>query len=76
MTLLATISRHACFGGVLGYYQHPSRTNHCDMRFAVYSPPQAANGPVPVIYYLAGLTCTDGCASKKFRGASSAASLK
>jgi S-formylglutathione hydrolase len=57
--LLATISRHACFGGVLGYYQHASQANNCDMRFAVYVPPQAAKGPVPVLYYLAGLTCTE-----------------
>ena len=59
MALLATISRHAAFGGVLGYYQHPSKANNADMRFAVYSPPQAAHGPVPVLYYLAGLTCTE-----------------
>jgi S-formylglutathione hydrolase len=57
--MLATLSRHACFGGVLGYYQHPSQANNCDMRFAVYEPPQAAAGPVPVLYYLAGLTCTE-----------------
>ena len=57
--MLATISRHAAFGGVLGYYQHPSQANNCDMRFAVYAPPQAANGPVPVLYYLAGLTCNE-----------------
>jgi S-formylglutathione hydrolase len=57
--MLATLSRHACFGGVLGYYQHPSQANNCDMRFAVYSPPQTATGPVPVLYYLAGLTCTE-----------------
>ena len=44
---------------MLGYYQHPSQTNHCDMRFAVYVPPQAARGPVPVVYYLAGLTCNE-----------------
>jgi S-formylglutathione hydrolase len=24
----------------------------------VYAPPQATAGPVPVLYYLAGLTCT------------------
>ena len=59
MSILATLSRHACFGGVLGYYQHHSQANNCDMRFAVYAPPQAAKGPVPVIYYLAGLTCTE-----------------
>jgi S-formylglutathione hydrolase len=59
LTLLATISRHAAFGGVLGYYQHRSQANDCDMRFAVYSPPQASAGPVPVLYYLAGLTCNE-----------------
>ena len=57
--LLATISQHACFGGVLGYYQHRSQANNADMRFAVYSPPQAAHGPVPVLYFLAGLTCNE-----------------
>jgi S-formylglutathione hydrolase len=59
MALLATISRHECFGGVLGYYQHPSSAINGDMRFAVYAPPQAAHGTVPVLYYLAGLTCTE-----------------
>jgi len=28
------------------------------MNFAVYAPPQAARGKVPVVLYLAGLTCT------------------
>jgi len=57
--MIATISKHACFGGTLGYYQHPSKVNDCDMKFAVYSPPAAARRPVPVLYYLAGLTCTE-----------------
>ena len=29
------------------------------MRFAVFTPPQAARAPVPVLYFLAGLTCTE-----------------
>ncbi len=29
------------------------------MKFAVFTPPQAARGTVPVLYYLAGLTCTE-----------------
>ncbi|MNT26132.1 S-formylglutathione hydrolase [compost metagenome] len=29
------------------------------MRFSVYVPPQAEQGPVPVLFYLAGLTCTE-----------------
>ena len=28
------------------------------MTFAAYMPPQAKNGPVPVLWYLSGLTCT------------------
>ena len=59
MTILATLSQHACLGGTLGYYKHPSQANDGDMRFAVYTPPQAEAGRVPVLYYLAGLTCTE-----------------
>ncbi|HUQ11734.1 MAG TPA: S-formylglutathione hydrolase [Steroidobacteraceae bacterium] len=58
-TIVATIAKHACHGGELGYYQHPSWVNDCDMKFAVFTPPQAAQGLVPVLYYLAGLTCTE-----------------
>jgi S-formylglutathione hydrolase len=57
--MIATLSKHACRGGELAYYQHPSVANDCDMKFAVFTPPQAAQGPVPVLYYLAGLTCTE-----------------
>lgn len=56
---LTTISQHAAHGGVLGYYKHPSSANHCEMKFAVYAPPQAASAKVPVLYFLAGLTCTE-----------------
>jgi S-formylglutathione hydrolase len=54
-----TISKHRCFGGVVGFYKHHAATTACDMRFSVYLPPQAESGPVPVLYYLAGLTCTE-----------------
>lgn len=56
---IETISRHFCHGGDLGYFRHRSEVNDCDMKFAVFTPPQVANGPVPVLYYLAGLTCTE-----------------
>jgi S-formylglutathione hydrolase len=56
---IETVSTHACHGGVLGYYKHRSQANDCEMRFAVYTPPQAAAKPAPVLYYLAGLTCTE-----------------
>ena len=56
---LNTISEHRCFDGIQGYYAHASAEIGLDMRFAVFQPPQARTGPVPVVYYLAGLTCTE-----------------
>lgn len=56
---LGTVSTHRCFGGTVGYYRHRSEVNDCDMRFAVYAPPAASRGPVPVLTWLAGLTCTE-----------------
>lgn len=48
------------FGGWTKHYAHRSTTLNCDMRFAIYLPPQTAKGQkVPVIYWLSGLTCTD-----------------
>lgn len=59
MACFETISEQRCFGGVQGFYRMPSAECGLPMRFAVYQPPQAANGPVPALYYLAGLTCTE-----------------
>jgi S-formylglutathione hydrolase len=57
--MVETLSEHACFGGVQGFYRHESAQIGATMRFGVYRPPQAANGPVPALIYLAGLTCTE-----------------
>jgi S-formylglutathione hydrolase len=56
---IETISEHRCFGGTQGYYRHHSDACGGRMKFSVYRPPQAARGTVPVLYYLAGLTCTE-----------------
>ncbi len=56
---IETLARHACHGGVLGYYKHRSTAVDGDMKFAVFAPPAAAGARVPVLYYLAGLTCTE-----------------
>jgi S-formylglutathione hydrolase len=56
---IETISEHRCFKGVQGYYRHASEACRGPMRFAVYRPPQAERGRVPVLFYLAGLTCTE-----------------
>src|SRR5579862_7796084 len=57
--MLETLSQHCCFGGTQGFYRHASAVIGLPMRFAVYQPPQASDGPVPVLFYLAGLTCTE-----------------
>jgi S-formylglutathione hydrolase len=59
VTALETLAEHRCFGGVQGYYRHESRECGSPMRFSVYRPPAAQSGSVPVLYYLAGLTCTE-----------------
>jgi S-formylglutathione hydrolase len=45
------------------------------MRFAVFTPPQAEKGRVPVLYYLAGLTCTEETFMMKAGAQRSAAEL-
>ena len=57
--IFEVLSEHACFGGVQGYYKHASTVIGLPMRFGVYRPPQALAGPVPVLVYLAGLTCNE-----------------
>lgn len=57
---LEITSANKSFGGWIKHYTHHSEALSCDMRFAIYLPPQTANGrKVPVIYWLSGLTCTD-----------------
>ncbi len=53
------LSEQRCFDGVQGFYRHDSEAIGLPMRFGLYRPPQAEAGPVPVLYYLAGLTCTE-----------------
>ncbi|MBL0514989.1 S-formylglutathione hydrolase [Aeromonas media] len=57
---LDIISSNKSFGGWHKQYRHPSTVLDCEMRFAIYLPPQALTGQkVPVLYWLSGLTCTD-----------------
>src|SRR5262245_5708046 len=53
------ISEHRCFDGTQRFYSHDSRECATEMRFSVFVPAQAASRAVPVLYYLAGLTCTE-----------------
>jgi len=56
---MTTISSHRCFGGTQTFYSHDSRECRTEMKFSVFAPPQSQERAVPVLYYLAGLTCTE-----------------
>jgi S-formylglutathione hydrolase len=56
---METISEHVCFGGIQGFYRHQSSAIGLPMQFSVYQPPQARDRAVPVLFYLAGLTCNE-----------------
>lgn len=56
---LENISSNKLFGGWHKQYTHDSETLNCNMRFAIYLPPESQNKTVPVLYWLSGLTCTD-----------------
>ncbi len=53
------IEQHASFGGQQEVWSYASSTLDCQMRVAVYLPPQAQTGTCPVLYWLSGLTCTE-----------------
>lgn len=48
-----------CFGGTQLTLAHDSEATGTRMRLSVYLPPGAKSGPLPVVYYLSGLTCTE-----------------
>jgi len=55
---MESLSENKCFGGTQGVYKHASTSCNCEMTFAVFLPEEAKYGPVPVLWYLSGLTCT------------------
>ncbi|KXF91382.1 S-formylglutathione hydrolase [Phaeobacter inhibens] len=55
---METVSENAAFGGVQGVYRHASSSTNCDMTFGLFLPEEVADGPVPLLWYLSGLTCT------------------
>ena len=55
---METVSENRAFGGVQGVYKHHSHSCHCDMTFGLFLPEEARDGPVPLLWYLSGLTCT------------------
>ena len=59
MPELELLSEHGCFGGRQFFYRHSSTEIGLPMRFALFMPPLASSAGLPMLMYLAGLTCTD-----------------
>ena len=55
---METVSENKCFGGTQGVYTHASTATGTDMTFGLFLPEEATSGPVPLLWYLSGLTCT------------------
>ncbi|MDE4133451.1 S-formylglutathione hydrolase [Phaeobacter sp. QD34_3] len=55
---METVSENTCFGGVQGVYRHKSSATNCEMTFGLFLPEEAKDGPVPLLWFLSGLTCT------------------
>jgi S-formylglutathione hydrolase len=69
---IETVSEATVHGGVQGVYRHASTATGTDMTFSVFMPPQPEKGePLPVLWYLSGLTCTHANVTEKgeFRAA-------
>ena len=62
---METISENKCFGGTQGVYSHTSAVCRCDMTYGLFLPEEVEFGPVPVLWYLSGLTCTHEIAMVK-----------
>ena len=56
---METVSETRSFGGVQKTIRHASTETGTDMNVSVFLPPAADHGPVPVLYFLSGLTCTE-----------------
>ena len=58
MNALTPLTSQKCFGGHVRSFRHASTATGTPMTFSVFVPPQAEAGPVPILYFLSGLSCT------------------
>ncbi|WP_375404615.1 alpha/beta hydrolase-fold protein, partial [uncultured Sphingomonas sp.] len=55
---METVSTGRAFGGTQGVYRHASVATGTEMTFSVFVPSHDGSAPLPVVWYLSGLTCT------------------
>ncbi|WP_128891776.1 S-formylglutathione hydrolase [Erythrobacter sp. HKB08] len=64
-TAIETVSENRAHGGTQGVYKHRSKETGCEMTFSLFLPPMEEDRPVPLIWYLSGLTCTHANVTEK-----------
>ncbi len=62
---LETVEEHRCHGGVQGVYRHNSSATGTPMTFSVFVPEHEDAAKLPVLWFLAGLTCTHANVTEK-----------
>lgn len=62
---IETVSLNRSHGGTQGVYRHESRATGTTMTFSVYVPPREGTAPLPIVWYLSGLTCTHANVTEK-----------
>ena len=63
---LETLSTNRSHGGVQGVYRHASAATGTEMSFSVFVPDRPdGEEPMPVVWYLSGLTCTHANVTEK-----------
>jgi S-formylglutathione hydrolase len=72
---ISLVSKNVCFGGEQRIYKHDSGETRGPMKFGAFVPPQATKQKVPVLYYLAGLTCNEETFAIKAHAQQTAAEL-
>ena len=55
---MKTLSQNASYGGSQLVVSHASAACSCDMTFGLFLPAEVKDGPVPLLWFLSGLTCT------------------
>lgn len=57
--MLELLEEHRIFGGWQQRWRHASAVLNCPMTFSIYLPNPKGDTPPPVVWFLAGLTCSD-----------------
>ncbi|MEZ5520172.1 MAG: S-formylglutathione hydrolase [Dokdonella sp.] len=59
------LAEYRCHGGLQGFYRHQSSETGGPMKFGLFQPARKSAGKLPLLTFLAGLTCSEETAAIK-----------